>query len=115
MPDQADISIIIPVFNGAKYIKKCLDSLLNQELKPCEIIVVDNGSTDDTVALVGNYKKIYLLEEKVPGAGMARNKGAGKARGLILAFIDADCQAKRDSPKSAIGFGWVSSLRFVAA
>lgn len=47
MPDQADISVIIPVFNGAKVIKKCFDSLLRQDLKPREIIVVDNGSTDD--------------------------------------------------------------------
>jgi len=89
MPAEADISVIIPVFNGVKYIKKCLDSLLNQELKPREIIVVDNGSTDETVALVGNYKEISLLEEKIPGAGMTRNKGAGKARGLIVKSAQA--------------------------
>ena len=101
MPAEADISVIIPVFNGVKYIKDCLDSLLNQELKPREIIVVDNGSTDETVALVGNYKEISLLEEKIPGAGMARNKGARKAKGSVLAFIDADCQAERDWIKEA--------------
>ena len=101
MPDQADISVIIPVFNGAKIIKKCLDSLLRQDLKPREIIVVDNGSTDNTVALVGDYKEVYLLEEKTPGAGMARNKGAREAGGSILAFIDADCQAAQDWIKEA--------------
>ena len=101
MPNQADISVIIPVFNGAVHIQECLDSLLNQEVTPREIIVVDNGSTDGTVALLRHYEGISLLEEKTPGAGMARNKGAGKAGGSILAFIDVDCRAERDWIKEA--------------
>ena len=101
MPDQPDISVIIPVFNGELYIQKCLDSLLDQEVKPREIIVVDNGSDDNTVALVGSYEGISLQEEKRPGAGMARNKGSENARGSILAFIDADCRARRDWIKEA--------------
>ena len=99
--DQPDISVIIPVFNGELYIQKCLDSLLDQEVKPREIIVVDNGSNDNTMALVGSYEGISLLEEKRPGAGMARNKGSKNARGSILAFIDADCRAERDWIKEA--------------
>ena len=101
MPNQADISVIIPVFNGAVHIQACLDSLLNQVVKPREIIVVDNGSTDDTVALLRHYEGISLLEEKTPGAGMARNRGAGKASGSILAFIDVDCRAERGWIKEA--------------
>ena len=101
MPDQPDISVIIPVFNGELYIQKCLDSLLDQEVKPREIIVVDNGSNDDTVALVRNYEEISLLLEKIPGAGMARNKGAREAMGSILAFIDVDSRAERDWIKEA--------------
>ena len=101
MLHQPDISVIIPVFNGELYIQKCLDSLLDQEVKPREIIVVDNGSNDNTVALVGSYEGISLLEEKRPGAGMARNKGSKNARGSILAFIDADCRAERDWIKEA--------------
>ena len=101
MPGQADISIIIPVFNAANCIESCLDSLMAQERKPFEIIVVDNGSTDGTLGLVRQYKKIRLIEEKIPGASRARNKGAEEARGSILAFIDADCQAKRDWLKEA--------------
>ena len=94
--DQADISVILPVFNGAAHIQACIDSLLNQTIMPCEIIVVDNGSTDDTVALAGRYEGVSLLAEKTPGAGVARNKGAKIAGGSILAFIDVDCRAGRD-------------------
>ena len=101
MYSQSDISVIIPVFNGAKYVGNCLDSLLAQERKPCEIIVVDNGSTDDTLAVVHRYKEIRLLEELIPGASRARNKGAKEAKGSFLAFLDVDCQARRNWIKEA--------------
>lgn len=101
MPNQIDISVIIPVFNAAQYIKSCLDSLLAQEKKAREIIVVDNGSTDTTLALVRRYEEIRLIEEPLPGASTARNKGAKQAKGSLLAFLDADCHAQPDWLKEA--------------
>jgi glycosyltransferase involved in cell wall biosynthesis len=101
MPRQSDVSVIIPVFNGAAHIQKCLDSLLIQETEPLEIIVVDNGSTDETLSIASRYGKVRLIEEETPGASKARNKGAKEAKGSILAFIDADCQAEPDWIKEA--------------
>jgi glycosyltransferase involved in cell wall biosynthesis len=101
MPAKANISIIVPAFNAANYIDKCLESILNQEVKPLEIIVVDNGSTDDTLTRIHQYEDIVVLSEIIPGASKARNRGAKEAKGKILAFIDSDCQAEQDWIKEA--------------
>ena len=62
------VSVIIPVFNGEKYINKCLDSLVNQTLKDIEIIVVDDGSTDKSIEIEEEYKNNY------PNIRVYRNK-----------------------------------------
>lgn len=89
------ISVIIPTFNEDKCILNCLYSLSRQVVKPYEIIVVDDGSEDNTVPKVRNYinfsnKKIKLLLQKHQGPGTARNLGGFSALGQILVFIDAD-------------------------
>ena len=61
------VSVVIPVYNEKKRIKKCLDSLLSQSEKPDEIIVVDNNSTDSTVSIVRKYKGVNLVHEKKQG------------------------------------------------
>src|SRR3989344_5320813 len=89
------ISIVISVFNEAGSIKNCLDSLLKQELKDYEIIVINDGSTDRTTEILQefrNEKKILLLEQKHLGPGAARNLGAKEATGEILVFVDADME-----------------------
>src|SRR3989304_3585243 len=58
------VSVVIPVYNEEKYIKNCLDSLMNQTEKPDEIIVVDNNCTDKTVSIVKKYKRIKIIQEK---------------------------------------------------
>lgn len=92
--EHVNISVIIPVFNGARTIRACLDSLMTQELHPSEIIVVDNGSTDETRNIVAEYATVNLIHELDPGASRARNAGVMKARGPFVAFIDADCIAE---------------------
>jgi glycosyltransferase involved in cell wall biosynthesis len=89
------LSIIIPVYNEEHVIEKCLNSLSNQKYKDLEIIVVDDGSTDNTVQAVENFIQnnsisTALLKQNHKGAGAARNLGAQKAKGEILIFIDAD-------------------------
>lgn len=88
------VSVIIPVFNEEKVIKSCLKSLRNQSYKPLEIIVVDDGSTDKTIEIIGNWKleirNLKLLRQGHKGPGPARNLGALKAKGEILVFADAD-------------------------
>ncbi len=83
------VSVIIPTYNEEKLIRKCLLSLRNQSLKPLEIIVVDGSSTDSTVSIVREIADIVLIEKR-RRVGYARNLGASRARGELLAFIDAD-------------------------
>src|SRR3990167_165993 len=86
---KPQISIIIPAYNEAKYIGTCLSSLQGQNLKTKEIIVVDDGSTDDTLKVVNSLK---ILHQNHRGAGAARNLGAKHAIGDILVFVDADME-----------------------
>jgi glycosyltransferase involved in cell wall biosynthesis len=91
MDDRFSISFIIPVLNGADTIGDCLKHI-NAEMKTGdEIIVVDNGSTDETLEIVKGFDKVKILQfPSVTIAGL-RNRGAEIACGEILAFIDADC------------------------
>ncbi|HEY9698676.1 MAG TPA: glycosyltransferase family A protein [Trichocoleus sp.] len=84
-------SIIIPVFNRAKLIGSTLDSILNQEFKNLEIIVVDDGSTDETLKILEKYQdRIQILHQPNRGPGAARNLGIQNARGRYIAFLDSD-------------------------
>jgi glycosyltransferase involved in cell wall biosynthesis len=87
------ISVVVPFFNSARYLAPCIESLLALEAGPgqVELIFVDNGSSDDSAAIVGRYEGITLLRETTPGAYPARNRGIQVARAPIIAFTDADC------------------------
>lgn len=85
-----DISVIIPVYNEARHLKECLGSLRRQSTKPKEIIIVDDGSTDPTINILETEKNIILLKQHHQGPAKARNKGAKRAQGDILVFVDAD-------------------------
>ena len=86
------ISIIVPTYNGEQYILKCINSLLDQTLKEIEIIVIDDGSTDNTKNLVLQIKdprvKYYYQKNQMQGA--ARNYGIKLAKGEYIAFVDDD-------------------------
>ena len=89
--DQALVSVIIPVFNGEKYIRCAIDSVLEQDYKPIEIIVIDDGSSDATLEILrdlGNEISIYHQPNK--GSAAARNLGIRMAKGSYIAFLDAD-------------------------
>lgn len=89
------ISVIIPTYNEGDVIGECLESLANQAYKDFEIIVVDDGSTDNSLGIVrklqdSKTQKLEILEQKHLGPGEARNLGASRASGEILVFVDAD-------------------------
>lgn len=89
------LSVIIPVFNGEKYIAQCLDSVLSQENKSFEIIVVNDGSTDNTDSIIDRYIDRFSSVRKHTlnnnqGVSNARNVGIDMAKGEYLAFLDSD-------------------------
>lgn len=86
------ISVIISVYNEEKYIKACLGSLMKQEEKPDEIIVVDNNCTDKTIDIVKKFPGITIIKEKKQGMTPARNAGFNYAKGDILVKCDADSE-----------------------
>lgn len=85
------VSCIIPVCNGARYLQSSLDSVLGQTWKPIQVIVVDDGSTDDTPVILGRYRdRITTIRQENAGPVVARNRGIAAATGAFLAFNDAD-------------------------
>ena len=87
----ASISCIVPVYNGARFLAEALESILAQTLRPTEIIVVDDGSTDATPAVGRAYSQhIFYVRQPNAGPASARNLGIGFATGSFLSFLDAD-------------------------
>jgi glycosyltransferase involved in cell wall biosynthesis len=88
------VSVIVPVFNSEPYLKECLNSIVKQTLKDIEIIIVDDGSTDNSLNIVKAYARedarITILTQNNKGAGAARNAGIDIARGQYLSFLDSD-------------------------
>lgn len=88
------ISVIVPVYNGEKFISKCLDSLLSQNLNDIEIIVINDGSIDKTENIVKQRAlsdtRITLISQENSGVSSARNRGIRAAKGDYIAFCDSD-------------------------
>jgi len=84
------ISIVIPVYNEASQLRACLDAIAAQTVRPLEVIVVDNNSTDTTSQVAARYAFVRLLREKKQGVVHARNCGFNAAQGDIIGRIDAD-------------------------
>ena len=91
------LSIIIPVFNSQKTIAACLESVFQSSFKPLEVIVVDDGSTDDSAAISRRFPCRVIQLEKQSGAGAARNAGARVASADILFFLDSDILIEPDT------------------
>ena len=94
MKTNVKISIIIPVYNANKYVGKCIDSILNQTFKDFELLLIDAGSTDNSLEICNNYKekddRIKVFHKENGGQGSARNYGIKKAKGEYVAFVDND-------------------------
>ncbi len=85
-------SVIIPAYNAEKFIKRSIDSVINQSVCDFEIIIVNDGSTDDTIKVVKQYDdiRIKLVSQKNSGVSVARNNGIKNASGSHICFLDAD-------------------------
>jgi len=85
------VSVIVPVYNGAKFLSEAVASIWQQNYHPLEIIIVDDGSTDETAELARSLgKDIRYAYQRNSGPAAARNKGLEMARGDIIAFLDVD-------------------------
>ena len=88
------VSVIIPVYNVQMYIEKCLATVMNQSLKAIEIIIVNDGSTDESMEIVNSfhssYSNIIIINKENAGLSSARNSGLKIAKGKYIAFIDSD-------------------------
>ena len=88
------VSVIIPIFNVEKYLKKSLDSVVNQTLKEIEIIAIDDGSTDNSLNILKEYQntddRIIIFEQENKGPGEARNLALNHVKGEYVFFLDSD-------------------------
>lgn len=112
------ISVVIPAFNREQYLAESIESVLSQGHEPLEVIVVDDGSTDGTVAVARRFPEVRCISRVQGGAAAARNTGIAAARGELLAFLDSDdiwvegkvarqVDALRARADAALVFGWV--------
>src|SRR6218665_2129035 len=115
------ISVIIPSYNAARYLPDALLSIRNQSHRVNEIILIDDGSTDDTALLIHEYPEVSYFKQNNIGTATALNEGAKRATGNLLTFLDADdiwlpdkielqMKALRDNPVTDMVFGWVEQF-----
>lgn len=114
MTDPFTISVVIPAFNAAWCIQRAINSVLEQDHKPAEVIVVDDGSKDNTsLVLAGFNEEIHIVKKENGGLSSARNAGIREATGSHVAFLDADdwwlpgklsAQAKLMQENPGLGF-----------
>ena len=93
------VSIIIPIYNTEVYLKRALDSVLNQSLKEIEIILVDDGSDDNSAEVYSDYlgdPRVKLVHIEHQGQGAARNQGIKMASGKYVGFVDSDDYINED-------------------
>ena len=90
--ESALVSVIVPVYNMEKFVKKCALSLIKQTYQRCEFIFVDDGSTDNSVGILQDIKdeRVKIICQENKGVSVARNTGMGEASGEYIMFVDAD-------------------------
>ena len=89
---MSEVSVIIPLYNKGRFIKRALDSVFSQTYKDYEVVVIDDGSTDDGPEIVKHYSdsRLRLIHQANAGPGAARNRGMRESSGRFLVFLDAD-------------------------
>ena len=88
---RSDVSVIVPTYNRAAYIARTIDAILAQTVRPCEVLVIDDGSSDDTESVCARYgARVRYVRQPNGGVSKARNHGASLATGHWLAFCDSD-------------------------
>ena len=102
MSGQPILSIIVPVYNREAYLKRCLESLMNQTMKEIEVLIIDDGSTDQTPEITAEFQRanperIRSFRTENRGSAKARNLGMKEARGKYITFVDSDDYVEADA------------------
>lgn len=101
--NQPLVSVVIPNYNYARYLSKAISSALAQHYPNVEVIIVDDGSTDESIEIIESFgERVKLIRQRNQGVGIARNTGANVAKGKMLAFLDADDYWHPDKLKKQI-------------
>src|SRR5689334_21473917 len=91
MGERPNVSVVIPTYNRAAFLPAAIDSALSQSYPPCEILVVDDGSTDHTADVVAAYRaRVRLIAQSNQGTAAGRNAGVAASSGAYVAFLDSD-------------------------
>lgn len=117
------VSVIIPCYNGGRFLREALESALRQTRPPAQVIVVDDGSSDDSVAVAQSVPGVRLIRQQNRGASLARNRGIEEATGEFLIFTDQDdrllpdaieigLDALREHPTSGFTYGFHRPIHF---
>lgn len=96
MTTNSLVTVVLPVYNGERFVEKCITRLLKQTYKELEIIVVDDGSTDQTAEIIRQFPVTSIILEKNLGLSAARNRGMDKANGEFIHFMDVDDEINDD-------------------
>ena len=102
---MASVSVVIPLYNKAPYVRRALESISNQTFRDFEVIVVDDGSKDDGPRIVAQYPdaRFRMIRQPNAGPGPARNRGVAEAQGEYIAFLDADDEWEPSYLESSLG------------
>lgn len=106
MSKDIRVSLVLPAYNEAAYLRTCLEAIAQQTVTPFEVIVVDNNSTDETADIAASFPFVKLLRERKQGVVYARTKGFNAARGDVIARIDVDTLLPPD---------WIESVQYIFA
>ena len=98
------VSVVIPVFNGERFLAAAIQSALDQTYRPLEVIVVDDGSTDESASIARSFPGVRVIEQAHAGPGAARNRAISAADGELLAFLDADDLMPADKLARQVGY-----------
>jgi glycosyltransferase involved in cell wall biosynthesis len=106
--EPAVVSVVIPCYNQAHFLHEAIESALAQTYSHCEILVVDDGSTENIAEVAAGYPKVRYIRQENSGVSAARNKGWKRSRGEYLVFLDAD---DRLLPEAQIGVNYLREIR----
>jgi glycosyltransferase involved in cell wall biosynthesis len=104
IPTQPAVDFIIPVYNAAEFLREALESVLAQEYEPLRIIAIDDGSVDDSAAIVAEYPQVLLIRQENQGPAAARNAGLAAVEAPYVALHDADDLLPPNKLRIQIGY-----------